>query len=270
MTSPFLTPRLASWTAYKVPRHPAPIDLFLDGNEGLSPPPELLRWLADAPVDVVRRYPSAQHLEARLAALHGVDPARVMVAAGGDDAIDRLCRAVLCEGRTLVLPTPTFEMIARYARLVGAEVLEVPWGDGPYPAAQVARLVDARTGLVALVSPNNPTGQVASVEDLHTVAATGALVLVDLAYVEFGDDALFRAALALPNAVVIRTLSKAWGLAGLRVGYAVGPAALLDGMRAAGAPYAVSGPSLHLAHRWLDAGQEAMAGFVAEVRWSTS
>lgn len=266
MTSPFLTPRLASWTAYKVPRHPAPIDLFLDGNEGLSPPPELLRWLAEAPVDVVRRYPSAQHLEARLAALHGVDPARVMVAAGGDDAIDRLCRAVLCEGRTLVLPTPTFEMIARYARLAGAEVLEVPWGDGPYPAAQVARLVDPRTGLVALVSPNNPTGQVASVEDLHTVAATGALVLVDLAYVEFGDDALFRAALALPNAVVIRTLSKAWGLAGLRVGYAVGPAALLDGMRAAGAPYAVSGPSLHLAHRWLDAGQGAMAGFVAEVK----
>jgi len=261
-----LSPRAEALVAYKVPRHPAPIDLFLDGNEGLTPPPALLGWLADAGVDVARRYPSPGALEARLAALHGVDPARVMVAAGGDDAIDRLCRAALAEGRSLVLPVPTFEMIARYARLAGADVVEVPWGDGAYPAAEVARRVDGRTGLVALVSPNNPTGQVASVDDLHTVAATGALVLVDLAYVEFGDDALFKAALALPNAVVIRTLSKAWGLAGLRVGYAVGDARLIGAMRAVGAPYAVSGPSLYLAGRWLDEGGPAVAGFVDEVR----
>jgi histidinol-phosphate aminotransferase len=266
MTPSLLAPRLADLVAYKVPRHPAPIDLYLDGNEGLSPPPALLRWLADAPVDVVRRYPSTRALEARLAALHSVDPARLMVTAGGDDAIDRLCRAVLCEGRSLVLPVPTFEMIARYARLAGAQVVELPWGAGPYPAAEVARRVDERTGLVALVSPNNPTGQVASVENLHTVAATGALVLVDLAYVEFGDDALFQAALALPNTVVIRTLSKAWGLAGLRVGYAVGPTQVIDGLRAAGAPYAVSGPSLYLAERWLAEGSEVMESFVAEVK----
>lgn len=270
MTAWKLAPRVASLAAYKVPRHPAPIDLFLDGNEGLSPPPEVLGWLADAPVDVVRRYPSARDLEARLAQLHGVDPAQVMVAAGGDDAIDRLCRAVLCEGRSLLLPVPTFEMIARYARLAGADVVELPWGDAPYPAAEVARRVDERTGLVALVSPNNPTGGVATVDDLHTVAATGALVLVDLAYVEFGDDALFQAALALPNAVVIRTLSKAWGLAGLRVGYAVGPAPVIDAMRAAGAPYAVSGPSVYLAGRWLEAGEGAMRAFVEEVKQERS
>jgi histidinol-phosphate aminotransferase len=266
MTSPTLSPRLAALAAYKVPRHPAPLDLFLDGNEGLTPPSELLRWLAEAPIAAVRRYPSAAELEARLASLHQVDPARVMVTAGGDDAIDRLCRAVLHEGRSLLLPVPTFEMIARYARLAGAAVHEIPWGDAPYPAPQLARLVDPSTGLVALVSPNNPTGQIATVEDLHTVAATGALVLVDLAYVEFGDEALFRAALSLPNAVIIRTLSKAWGLAGLRVGYAIGPAEVIGGMRVAGAPYAVSGPSLYLAARWLDGGAAAMERFVSEVR----
>ncbi|RYE93321.1 MAG: TIGR01548 family HAD-type hydrolase [Myxococcales bacterium] len=262
----WLAPRASALTAYQVPRHGAPIDLYLDGNEGLTPPPGLLAALGEASVDVVRRYPSARALEARLAARHGVEPERVLVAAGGDDAIDRLCRAVLAEGRTLVLPVPTFEMIARYGRLAGADVIEVPWGDGPYPARAVAAQTDARTGLVVLVSPNNPTGRVATVDDLHAVAAAGALVLVDLAYVEFGDEALWRAALDLPNTVVIRTLSKAHGLAGLRVGYAVGPVEVIEAMRASGAPYAVSGPSLWLAGRWLDQGADAVARFVGEVK----
>ena len=100
-----------------------------------------------------------------------------------------LCRAALCEGRTLVLPVPTFGMIERYAALAGAEVLRVPWGDEAYPVDEVLRRVDGRTGLVAMVSPNNPTGQTASPGDLQKLAATGALVLVDLAYVEFGDAA---------------------------------------------------------------------------------
>ena len=263
--SSWIVPRLREQSAYRVPRHGAPVDLFLDGNEGLTPPSALLASLGEAPVDVVRRYPSTAALEARLAALHGIDAARVLVAAGGDDAIDRLCRAVLDEGRSLVIPVPTFEMIARYARLAGASVVEVPWGDAPYPARRVADLVDDHTGLVALVSPNNPTGRVATVDDLHTVAATGALVLVDLAYVEFGDPDLWQAALALPNTVIIRTLSKAHGLAGLRVGYAVGPVEVIAAMRAAGAPYAVSGPSLWLAGRWLDEGAPAVADFVDRV-----
>ncbi len=170
----------------------------------------------------------------------------MLVTAGGDDAIDRACRAVLAEGRTLVLPEPTFEMIARYARLAGAEVVEVPWGDGAYPADAVLAALDARDRRWSPWSaPTTPPGGVATAEDLRRVAAAPqALMLVDLAYVEFGDDALFRAALALPNAVVIRTLSKAWGLAGLRVGYAVGHAALIGWLRAGGGPYAVSGPSL--------------------------
>lgn len=261
-----LAPRVQAQVMYKVPRHPAPIDLYLDSNEGLEPPAEALSWLREAGVDVLRRYPSAAAIEAKLAALHGVDPACVMVSAGGDDCIDRLCRAVLCEGRTLVLPVPTFEMIPRYARLAGGAVIDVPWGDDGYPVEGVLAQIDERTGLVAMVSPNNPTGQVATVADLERVAASGATLLVDLAYVEFGDDALFRAALACPHAVVTRTLSKAWGLAGLRVGYAVGPAEIISAMRAAGGPYAVSGPSLYLASRWLDAGGDAMRAFVAEVR----
>lgn len=268
MHTPRPAPRVAAVTAYSVPRHPAPMDLWLDGNEGQAPPGELFAALAAAGPAALRRYPSTTALANTLAGRLGVAAERVLVTAGGDDAIDRICRAALCEGRTAVVPTPTFEMIARYVRLAGAEVVEVAWPGPVYPTEEVIRRIDERTGLVAIVSPNNPTGAVANVEDVRRVcaAARHAVVLVDLAYAEFIDDALCAAALAEPNAVVVRTLSKAWGLAGARVGYAAGSPEIVGWLRAVGAPYAVAAPSLVLAEAWLARGEAATAAFVERVR----
>lgn len=265
---PTPSPRIEAIRAYKVPRHPAPVDLVLDGNEGLAPPLSLFGSLSSAGAELLRRYPSAASLEAQLAARLGVSPDQLIVTAGADDALDRACRALLSPGRELVLPVPTFEMIARYAGIVGAEIVEVPWGNTAYPREAVLAQVSEKTAAVVVVSPNNPTGRSASVEDIAALsaAAPGAVILLDLAYAEFGDDALCRAALALPNVVVFRTLSKAWGLAGLRVGYAAGPAEIVGWLRAAGAPYAVSAPSLLLASAWLLEGQEDMARFVEVIR----
>jgi histidinol-phosphate/aromatic aminotransferase/cobyric acid decarboxylase-like protein len=81
--------------AYRVPRHPAPTDLWLDGNEGEPPPRSLLDTLARVGPDALRRYPDPRPLEARVAAGLGVDPARVIVTAGADDALERLCLSVL-------------------------------------------------------------------------------------------------------------------------------------------------------------------------------
>jgi histidinol-phosphate aminotransferase len=251
---------------YHVPRHPAPIDLYLDGNEGLAAPPDLLAGLAGADAELARRYPSPAALEARLAALHGVDPAQVLVTAGADDALDRACRAFLAPGRAIVLPVPTFEMLERYARLAGAEVRTVPWPGGPYPVEAVEAAITPETALVALVSPNNPTGAAASPDDLRRIAAHDAVVLVDLAYGEFAEVDLTPTALDLPNALVFRSLSKAWGLAGLRVGYVMGPAGLVGWLRACGQPYAVSGPSLWLAARRLEDAAPEMSGFVSRVQ----
>lgn len=266
--APVPVPALAGVTAYRTPVHGAPIDLHLDGNEGAVPPPDLLRGVESLGSDGMRRYPDARVLEARLAVMHGLEPSRVLVTAGGDDALERACRSVLTSGRRMILPVPSFEMLDRFARLAGAEVLTVSWLSGPYPRQAVLDAIDPTTALIALVSPNNPTGATASVDDLRALSAAAphALLLVDLAYVEFADDDLTEAALALPNAVVVRTLSKAWGMAGLRVGYALGPAPVLAWMRAAGLPYAVSRLSLALAGAWLDAGGEAMAAFVSRVR----
>ncbi len=239
-------PALVGTRPYSVPRSAAPIDRWLDGNEGADPDPAL--WAAAGGVDALRRYPDARSLEAEIAERVGVDPAQVLVTAGADDALDRICRAML-PGRALLMPTPGFEMLPRYARIAGGTVRTVPWTSERYPTDAVVAAVDSDVAVVAVTSPDNPTGGVASAADLQRVAAAApeALVLVDLAYGEFADEDLAATALALPNAVVVRTFSKAWGLAGLRVGYAIGPAEVIGWLRTAGAPYAVAGPSLQIA-----------------------
>jgi histidinol-phosphate aminotransferase len=266
---PPTAPAIAGMTAYHVPRHPAPLDLLLDGIGGLPAPSDLFDRLRDADPDrLVRGYPDARPFAATLAAIHGLPAERVLVTAGGDDALDRACRAYLAPGRSIVLPTPTFEMIARYATWAGATVHEVPWPGGPWPVDAVLAAVRPDTTVVAVVSPNNPTGQVIDADTLRRLSAAlpGVLLLVDLAYVEFADEDLTAVVAELPNAVAFRTLSKAWGLAGLRVGYAVGPRQAIDALRVAGNPYAVSGPSLHLAERRLTSDGEASAAYIAQVR----
>jgi histidinol-phosphate aminotransferase len=255
--------------AYAPPRHAAPIDLPLAGNEGPAPAAALLDALRAHGTEILRRYPDRAALERTLAARLGLAAEHVLVTAGADEGLDRLFRAVLGPGRKLVLPEPTFEMLPRYARLCGARIVSVLWPDGPYPLDAVRAACDPQTAVVALVSPNNPTGAIASADSLRRLAASvpHAVVLVDAAYAEYADADLTDVALALPNAIVFRTLSKAWGLAGLRVGYAAaGRRELIDALRAAGSPFSVAGPSLAIAAAALEFGEGALRAHVARVR----
>ena len=260
--------RIMGMSPYKIPKPQKSVNLRLDGNEGLAPPKSLQEALSVQSTDVLRRYPQPWLFEERLAKRLAVPPGRVMVTAGGDEALDRICRTFLEPGRSLILPVPTFEMLNHYARLAGANVETVSWLKDGYPTEEVIRCIGPETGAIAVVSPNNPTGLVASSEDLLQVAeaAPDALIIVDLAYGEFADADLIAAALDLPNAVVVRSLSKAWGLAGLRVGFAVGPEKLIGYMRTAGGPYAVSRPSLALAGAWLEEGGHRMSIFVSRIK----
>lgn len=245
------------------------VDLFLDANEGASPPPEVMEALATVSPDALRRYPSARPLEQRLARLLNLPDANVHVTAGGDDALDRCCRTMLGPGLELLLPTPSFEMIPRYARLRGGAVIDVPWGRGPFPTSAMLDRITPVTRLIAIVSPNNPTGSVAAADDLRrlSAAAPHALLLVDLAYTEFADVDLTPVALSLPNAVIVRTFSKAFGLAGLRVGYAASSNAdVITWLRSVGNPYAASSVSLAMAEACLDLGTGRMSPYFDQVR----
>ena len=242
--------------------------LKLDSNEGALPPAALLEALAALDPEALRRYPDASALEATLAGRVGVAPERVIVTAGADEAIDRVCRAYLGTGRTMLLPEPTFEMLDHFAALARGTLARVPWPSGPFPLAAFLDRLDEVPAVIAVVSPNNPTGATASAADVRRLAqaAPTALVLLDHAYIEYADEDLTAAVLDLPNVVVLRTLSKAWGLAGCRIGYAIGSAAVIATLRTAGGPYPVAAPSIALALQQLADGDAALRDHIARVR----
>jgi histidinol-phosphate aminotransferase len=261
-------PAVAETQSYRIHRAAAPLDLYLDSNEGAVPPAEVIDHLKPAMPDILRRYPKREGLERQLADWLDVTPERVIVTGGSNDAIDRAVRATLCPGREMIIPAPSFEMIVRYCRLAGGTVVDVPWPGGPLPREAMLSAIKPETGMIALVTPNNPLGCAATPDDLRALAqaAPHALLLLDGAYNEFADEDLTAAALAEPNVIMTRTLSKAWGLAGLRVGYAVGPPEIIDWLRAAGQIYNVAGPSLAIASELLETGDALTTRYIAAVK----
>jgi histidinol-phosphate aminotransferase len=259
--------RIDPASAYRRPPS-IPGALLLDSNEGVLPSRALLGDLANADPELLRRYPDVSALEAALAARLGVTSHRLVVTAGADEAIDRACRAFLEPGRTIVLSDPSFDMFDCSAMLAGGELVRVPWWDDPFPIDAFVGRLDVLTAVVAVVSPNNPTGSVATLADVRRLAAAapGALVILDHVYVEYADEDLTAGVLDLPNVLVLRTLSKAWGLAGCRLGYAIGSPYVIAVLRAAGGPYTVAAPSVALALAQLERGVEPLRAHVARVR----
>jgi histidinol-phosphate aminotransferase len=252
-------------TAYLPPSSDPAIDLDLSRNEGRTDAAALLAAVAD-PTRVVSRYPDTTGLRRRLAARHRVDPDQVLITAGGDDALHRCFLALVGDGGAAVTTYPTFEMIPAYAGQLGIGLVEVPWWSGRFPLARFLAAIDDHTRAAFLVSPNNPTGSICSWQDLERVASSVPYVVIDAAYGEFADVDLSPAALELGNAVVIRTLSKAYGLAGLRVGYLLGAPDLVARIGAMGGPYPVAALSAALAETRLDQPDAVTEAYVARVR----
>lgn len=176
----------------------------------------------------LNRYPEPHphELAQALAKLYGVPAANLLPGRGSDESIDLVVRAFCRAGvDNVILCPPTFGMYAVAARIQGAEVREVPLSKSQDYALDVDGVLaacDANTRVVFLCSPNNPTGNAmdpAAVDKVLTTLSNRAIVVVDEAYIEFSGDPSLAASLSrYPNLVVLRTLSKAFGLAGARVG----------------------------------------------------
>lgn len=246
---------------YSPPSFTNPIDLDLSKNEGRSGP-SARAALAAGLQDRISKYPDSSRLRQALAEHFGVAIDQVLVTAGGDDA---LFRCILSRsGGRVVATNPSFEMIRRYAWQAGSALEEIEWWEGELPTAELVAAAKA-DDLAVIVSPNNPTGSVVTAEDLVAVAAGFDLVVLDAAYAEFADDDLTGTALELGNVVVIRTLSKAFGLAGLRVGCLLGNPTVIERIGAYGSPYPLSSVSAEIAVDAL-ADQVAMTEFADRVR----
>lgn len=262
------SPNISGLREYSTSETRLPIDLFLHANEGIAPPDWVFDDLSVQGAGMLSRYPDYSVLEKSIGDSIAISPEQILLTAGGDDAIDRACRAYLGPGKQLVLPSPSFEMFEIFAKISGGDIRRVPWPKQKFPVDLICKSIGPETGIVVIVSPNNPTGAVITADELITIsnAASKALVLLDLAYIEFADEDITSVALALPNVVIVRTLSKGWGLAGLRVGFAAGPKELIQILRIAGAPYPVSSVSLALAQYWMQKGQSIVDSRIQRIR----
>jgi histidinol-phosphate aminotransferase len=211
----------------------------------------------------LNRYPEPQPaaLCVRLSALYGVAPAQLLVSRGSDEAIDLLVRLFCRAGRdSIVIAPPTFGYYRVCASLQGARAIEVSLkgvDEFALDADAVLAAVEPETKLVFLCSPNNPTGGVVPRAQLLRIAAAlagRALVVVDEAYIEFADEASVADAVArYENLAVLRTLSKAHGLAGARIGCLIAAPELIGLLRRVMAPYALAQPAVDAALRATEA-----------------
>ena len=220
--------------------------VLLNANENPWPPAH------DGGLNL-NRYPDPQPVELkdRLAELYGVGGEQLLITRGSDEGIDLLTRCFCRAGRDQVLVCPPcFGMYALSARIQGAGVVECPLLEGEaawqLDAAALERAPDCR--LYYLCSPNNPTGNLIAAErvlDLATRVVDHGLVVIDEAYIELCDQPSLASAVAdQPNLVVLRTLSKAFGLAGCRLGALIAQPAIIDILRRIIAPYPLPTPSI--------------------------
>jgi len=209
----------------------------LASNENpLGPSPKAVAALQKAAANL-HRYPDepAYVLIHRLAEHLGVGSDQIIVGNGSDDLLAMLARLILQPGDEVVVPDPSFLMYTIVAQSAGAVTIKVPLKDLSIDLPAMADRVGPRTRLVFVCSPNNPTGTVVSRRDLETFLSRlpgHVVVVVDEAYYEFVRDDAYRSGInylaATPTVVTLRTFSKAYGLAGLRVGYGVMAKPLAD------------------------------------------
>ncbi|MCP4463172.1 MAG: histidinol-phosphate transaminase [Planctomycetaceae bacterium] len=234
--------------------------LRLNCNENPWPP-------ENATDPLIHRYPEKQPaaLVERLAELYGVGSEELLITRGADDGIDALIRSFCVPARDAIAQcSPAFVMYQFFARLQSVKTIDVPLDAAQgfaVPFAKLLELEDAK--LYFLCTPNNPTGSGVNSQRIVEFAnqvAERALVVVDEAYIEFAETgSLCRQATQVPNLAVLRTLSKAWSLAGARLGAVVGGRDLIAYLKATTSPYPLSRASVDAALRAMDQSNVAIA-----------
>jgi histidinol-phosphate aminotransferase len=218
---------------------------FNENTAGCSP--QVLAKLGTLGLEALAKYPERESVERAVAAFLGRTPEQVLLTNGVDEAIHLLCQTYIEAGDELLIPVPTYSMYEIYAAAAGAEIVSVPAeAEFRFPAEALLRRITPRTRVIAVATPNNPTGAVADEATLLKLAtaAPDAALLVDEAYFEFHRKTLMPRVGEIPNLFVTRTFSKAFGLAGLRAGVLAGTAEQMRIVRRIGSPYSVNSVAL--------------------------
>ncbi len=243
--------------------------LRLDFNENTAGcSPRVLSRLRELTAEEIGCYPERAPFEAIVARHFGIAPDELLLTNGVDEAIHLLCETFLEPGDEALIVMPTFAMYEISAAATGARVVSIPAGDDfRFPTSALLAHINAHTRLIAIANPNNPTGTVAKTSDLLEIArrAPQAAVLIDEAYFDFYGETLLTQWRDLPNLFVARTFSKAYGMAGLRVGVLAGTAAHISMVRRVSSPYNVNGVALACLPAALE-DNEYVRQYVSQVR----
>ena len=225
--------------------------LRLDFNENtLACSPRVTEALQRISAGALTLYPERTPVEALVASHLGLHPEQVLLTNGVDEAIHILCQSYLDPGDEILLPVPTYSMYEVYASATGAEIVTVQASREHFsiPYDKILAAVTPRTRIIALANPNSPTGATLSRDQILALArrAPHAVVLADEAYFHFfGETVLDSLRLGeYPNLVVARTFSKAYGLAGLRLGFLSAGPAVMPWLRRVISPYSVNALAL--------------------------
>lgn len=248
------------------PRRGAPLDVS-DNTNLFGTGPAAAVALATPDTRMVSRYPTpyASTLKEAAARHFGVEPENVATGCGSDDLIDSAVRAYAGPGDVVAYQEPTFPMAALFAAMNEARAVAVP--PGPDFSLNVDGLVAARAAVTYVCRPNNPTGTLFDAGATRRVIRDAAgLVLVDEAYADYAGETLIADVVASDRAVVLRTMSKAFGLAGLRVGLAIGPASVVADIEKSRGPFKVGSLAEAVAVAALDSDGEWVRQHVEEVR----
>ena len=243
--------------------------LWLDKNENSDP------YLSKVVMDVFRSvekqalygYPDTSNLYAKLANYLGVTAFNLLLSHGSDGVIRSVFEAFISAGDKVLITSPTFVMYEVYAQMYGASIFNVNYQHSPIgPVLKKKQFVDAiyqyHPKLVCLPNPDSPTGTVFSSEDLKEIILccenNGSIVLIDEAYHPFCEVTALPWINEYSNLVVARTFAKAWGLAGLRVGYAVGGEELISYLHKVRPMYEVNSVAVAVVEKMLDKVGEVM------------
>jgi histidinol-phosphate aminotransferase len=225
---------------YSAPRSRCSVDLS-DNTNLWGAPPAALRVLAAIPQEDVARYPIAYEpaLAAALADYAGVSAEMIACGCGSDDVLDSAIRAFAEPGEVLCLPEPSFSMIPVFARANGLSPVSIPLTRSF--DADIDAMLETGARIIYLCSPNNPTGGALRRRTVEQIVERApGLVIIDQAYAEFGGDSFTDLASSGRPVLVTRTMSKAFGLAGLRMGYGIGSPELIAEVLKARGPYKVN------------------------------
>jgi len=243
--------------------------LRLDFNEStIGCSPGVLVRLRSLDAEMLARYPEREPVESEVADFLGLEAAQVLLTNGVDEAIHLLCSTYLEPGDEAIIVVPTFAMYAIFAHAEAANLIQILSGENfAFPLESLLSRISERTRLIAVANPNSPTGATVASDILLSVAraAPQAAILVDEAYFEFHGETMLSHSARPANLFVARTFSKAYGLAGLRIGILAGDAGQISMVRRVASPYNVNAVALAVLPQALQ-DQAYMERYVAEVQ----